>query len=99
MTGWQLWLQHPERSRLRNLLFQIHLWIGAAATAYIVIMSVTGSIIVYRNQLVNVSFVGWLVKLHDNLLFGQTGHFINGLGGGCLLLLCLTGAVILVVWD
>jgi hypothetical protein len=28
LTGWQQWLQHPERFRLRKALFQIHLWWG-----------------------------------------------------------------------
>jgi uncharacterized iron-regulated membrane protein len=41
-----------------------------------------------------VSFVLWLIELHDNLLGGPTGRFVNGLGGFLLALLCMTGAVI-----
>jgi uncharacterized iron-regulated membrane protein len=41
-----------------------------------------------------VKSVIWLVDLHDNLLGGQTGKFINGLGGFLLAILCLTGIVI-----
>jgi hypothetical protein len=34
MTGWQQWLQHPERSSVRNALFQIHLCVGAVAPVF-----------------------------------------------------------------
>lgn len=36
----------------------------------------------------------WLVDLHDNLLVGQTGRLINGVGGGLTVLLVMTGAII-----
>ena len=94
MSDWRLWVQHPEKSRIRNFLFHIHVWVGVAASAYVFMMSLSGSIIVFRDQGEGVSFVEWLVNLHDNLLSRGTGQFINGLGGICLLLLCLTGAVI-----
>jgi len=38
--------------------------------------------------------VEWLVDLHDNLLAGQTGRKINGIAGGLIIVLVLTGAVI-----
>jgi uncharacterized iron-regulated membrane protein len=38
--------------------------------------------------------LNWLVDLHDNLLGGPTGRFVNGLGGILLTVMCLTGAVI-----
>jgi uncharacterized iron-regulated membrane protein len=41
-----------------------------------------------------VPFVLWLIDLHDNLLGGTTGRFVNGLGGFLLALLCMTGVVI-----
>jgi uncharacterized iron-regulated membrane protein len=41
-----------------------------------------------------VRFVLWLIDLHDNLLGGPTGKFVNGLGGFLLALLCMTGVVI-----
>ena len=40
---------------------------------------------------------GWLhtlQELHYNLLAGRTGIVVNGIGAACLLLLCVTGAVI-----
>jgi uncharacterized iron-regulated membrane protein len=37
------------------------------------------------------SFLRWLQLLHFNLLSGTTGRTVNGVGGLCLILLCLTG--------
>jgi uncharacterized iron-regulated membrane protein len=36
----------------------------------------------------------WVADLHDNLLLGMRGLVINGIGGMCVTLLCLTGVVI-----
>ena len=36
----------------------------------------------------------WTLHLHDDLLAGEVGRTVNGVGGVCLMLLCLTGAVI-----
>lgn len=94
MEGWQQWLQHPERIWLRNVLFQAHFWVGAAIGLYISVMSISGSVIVYRNELSRRFSVEWLVKLHANLLAGNTGRLVNGIGAICLTLLCLTGAFI-----
>ena len=57
-------------------------------------MSVSGSVIVYRNELSGNSFVEWVVRLHTNLLAGTTGRIVNGIGAVCLTLLCLTEAMI-----
>jgi uncharacterized iron-regulated membrane protein len=55
-------------------------------------------LIVYRNELERapsrVSSVERIVDLHENLLFGTKGRFVNGVGAICVILLCLTGAVI-----
>ena len=94
MTAWQQWLERPDKFWLRNVFFQVHFWMGAAAGAYILLMSVSGSVIVYRNELSGNSFVEWVVRLHTNLLAGTTGRIVNGIGAVCLTLLCLTGAMI-----
>jgi uncharacterized iron-regulated membrane protein len=91
---WQRWLQHPERTWLRKTLFQIHFWIGAVMATYVGIMSVTGSIIVHRNELVGWVFVQRLVDLHANLMFGKYGRAVNGAGAVGLTALCFTGAII-----
>ena len=61
---------------------------------YVLLMSVSGSAIVYRNELEKRLSVEWLVNLHENLLFGSTGRLVNGIGAVCLTLLCITGAMI-----
>jgi uncharacterized iron-regulated membrane protein len=94
MTAFQQWLQHPEKSRVRNAFFQIHLWMGAAASVYVFMMSISGSVIVYRNELSRRFSIEWLVNLHANLLSGSTGRFVNGIGAICVTSLCVTGAVI-----
>jgi uncharacterized iron-regulated membrane protein len=38
--------------------------------------------------------VEWLVDLHDNLLSGETGRNVNGIGGAALLIIVLSGAVL-----
>jgi uncharacterized iron-regulated membrane protein len=52
MNPWQRWLQQPQRVWLRRALFQIHLWSGLALGLYIVVLSLTGSALVYRRELV-----------------------------------------------
>ena len=94
LSGWQQWLKQPQTLWLYNTLFQIHFWIGAVTGVYVALMSVTGSVIVYRNELSRWTSVEWIVKLHSNLLLGSTGRLVNGIGGICLTLLCLTGAII-----
>jgi len=94
-TGiWQGWLQHPEKLWLHRLFFQIHYAAGIVLGFYVMVMSLSGSIIVYRNELTPRFGVEWLVRLHANLLFEKTGRFVNGIGAFGLTVLCLTGAVI-----
>lgn len=94
MTAWQQWLQHPERFRVRQVLFQIHLWVGAGVGLYVVLMSVTGSIIVFRDELSRWFSVERLVNLHENLLLGARGRLVNGVGAICVTTVCVTGAII-----
>ena len=91
-------MKHPETLWVRRAFFQIHLWVGVAVGFYIILMSITGSLIVYRNDLEKtpslVSSVEWIVDLHENLLFGKNGRFVNGMGAIGVISLCLTGAII-----
>ncbi len=50
-TVWQRWLRQPQRLWLRRALFQVHLWSGIAIGLYIFFISVTGSVLVYSNEL------------------------------------------------
>ena len=94
MTACQQWLHHPERSWVRNAFFQIHLWLGVAVGVYILLMSISGSMIVYRNELSRRFSIEWIVNLHENLLSGSAGRRVNGIGAICVTSLCLTGAII-----
>ena len=44
------WKQ-PQKTWLRRALFQVHLWTGVAIGVYIVLISVTGSAVVFRRDL------------------------------------------------
>lgn len=171
MTAWTRWIRHPQSLWLRKALFQVHLWSGIGVGLYIVAVCISGSALVYRNELraafepqprfVTVAgtrmsaddltasvtraypehtvsriieredparattvtldrggkrlqilfdpytgadlghrlpagyrFTTWLLDLHDNLLYADTGRRVNGVGAILLTLLSLTGAVI-----
>ena len=51
LTVWQRWVRQPQKIWLRRALFQVHLWSGIALGLYILMISVTGSVLVYRNEL------------------------------------------------
>src|SRR5262249_18276601 len=89
------WVDHPERVWLRNLVFQIHFWIGALSGMYIFVMSVSGALIVFRTELYEHGVsVERVADFHRTLLAGNAGRFVNGLGAVALTILCVTGAVI-----
>lgn len=171
MNSWRRWLEQPRSVRSRKVLFQIHLWTGLAAGLYVFVISLSGSVLVYRNELyrafapqpvlvssagqrlsdemlaeaagrsypghqvatirqgrteneavqltldrgsesisrlfdpytgrdlgnplpLGYRFARWLLDLHDNLLAGETGRRVNGIGAIVVLVLCATGAVI-----
>ena len=50
-TQWRRWARQPQTVRLRRTIFQIHLWSGITLGLYIFFISVTGSVLVYRNEL------------------------------------------------
>ena len=94
MDTWHQWLQHPERTRVRAFLFQVHLWVGAIAAPYVLVMSLSGAAIVFRNEVSRGFSLEWLVRFHSELMVGEIGRIVNGIGALCVTLLCLTGAVI-----
>jgi len=51
MNVWQKWLRQPQSLLLRKILFQVHLWVGVSLGLYILMISVSGSILVYRREL------------------------------------------------
>ena len=170
-TLWQRWLRRPQGVWLRRALFQIHLWTGIGTGLYVLLISITGSAIVFRNEIYqsagagarkvevrgaklpaeelkkiirekyptsSLSFVfegkqptaatevwldrgnekvqrlfdpytgqdlgdavprsirvsAWLARLHTDLLNGDTGRKVNGVGAVFLTLLCISGGII-----
>jgi uncharacterized iron-regulated membrane protein len=51
LTAWQRWVRTPQKTWLRRALFQLHLWSGIGVGLYIFTISVTGSVLVYWNEL------------------------------------------------
>jgi len=51
LSVWQRWVRQPQKIWLRRALFQVHLWSGVAAGLYVFMISVTGSVLVYWNEL------------------------------------------------
>jgi uncharacterized iron-regulated membrane protein len=50
-TQWQRWISQPQTVWLRKAVFQIHMWSGIGVGLYVLMVSVTGSIVVYSNEL------------------------------------------------
>jgi len=50
MTVGEQWKRRPQNVWLRRALFQIHLWTGIGVGLYVLAISVSGSAIVFRNE-------------------------------------------------
>ncbi len=171
MGFWQRWVQRPQGLWVRKAIFQVHLWVGIGVGLYVLLISLSGSAVVYRRELSRalarkavlvvesgaplsleelrqtaqrlypehkvdevfeardpnqptaivlergqkrmqrlfdpytgedlgdplsrgLRVVEWWVDLHDNLLFGRTGRFVNGIGAILVTVLSLTGSLI-----
>jgi uncharacterized iron-regulated membrane protein len=55
LTIWQRWIRRPQTVWLRRAIFQLHLWSGIGLGLYVLMISVTGSVLVYRNELYRVA--------------------------------------------
>jgi uncharacterized iron-regulated membrane protein len=108
--GWRRWARDPQMLGWRKTLLQLHLWIGLVMGLYVVMISVSGSAVVFRREWsrwfmpddwriedgvpVAIRLMEWLVDLHDNLLAGSTGRTINGIGAMLVMAVVLSGAVL-----
>src|SRR6516162_494308 len=50
-SSWQRWVSQPQTVWLRKAIFQVHMWSGIGLGLYVLVVSVTGSIVVYSNEL------------------------------------------------
>lgn len=51
MSVWTRWVRQPQNLWMRKALFQVHLWAGIGVGLYVLMISLTGSVLVYRNEL------------------------------------------------
>ena len=51
MRFWTQWMRAPQKLWLRRAIFQIHLWSGIGLGVYMFVICLTGSVLVYRNEL------------------------------------------------
>ena len=51
LPSWQRWLRQPQSAWLRRAVFPVHLWSGLGIGLYVIVISVSGSILVYRSEL------------------------------------------------
>jgi uncharacterized iron-regulated membrane protein len=51
MRAWTRWTRAPQQTWLRRAIFQVHLWTGLALGLYVLVLSVTGSLLVYRLEI------------------------------------------------
>ncbi len=110
MNYWQRWTSQPQTTWLRKALFQVHMWSGIGFGLYILLVSVTGSVLVYRNELYRATMpeslaygepaplgyrmVSTLMELHDDLLAGQRGRSVNGIAALLVMIVALSGIVV-----
>lgn len=51
LSAWRRWVQQPQNLWVRRALFQVHLWSGVGIGLYVLMISMTGSVLVYANEL------------------------------------------------
>jgi len=51
MSAWNQWMRAPQTLRVRRAVFQIHLWTGLGIGLYLLMICLTGSVLVYRNEI------------------------------------------------
>jgi uncharacterized iron-regulated membrane protein len=50
-SNWRQFLDRPQNVWLRRLLFHVHLWVGVGVALYILLIGVTGSALVFRDEI------------------------------------------------
>ena len=81
---WQQWLRQPQSVWLRKALFQIHLWSGIGIGVYVVLISISGSVLVFRNELYEFFTATPIVveasgpRLSEDALRGRAAQFYPG---------------------
>lgn len=50
-SRWRTWLDRPQNVPFRRVLYLNHLWVGIATGLYILMISLSGSAVVFRREL------------------------------------------------
>src|SRR5204863_3203790 len=70
MTYWQRWMRHPETAWLHKATFQVHMWSAIGIGLYVLMVSVTGSVLVYRNEL-------YRAAIPDPIVVAESGPLLT----------------------
>ncbi|MGA2880566.1 MAG: PepSY-associated TM helix domain-containing protein [Bryobacteraceae bacterium] len=70
MKYWRRWILQPQTTWLRKATFQLHLWSGIGIGVYVLLVSVTGSVLVYRNEL-------YRAATRDPIIVAESGARLN----------------------
>lgn len=57
-------LHHPRRLWVRKAIFQVHLWGGVLLTLYLVVIALSGSVLVFEDELTRMTLPPQTVRLH-----------------------------------
>ena len=57
-------LRKPQTLWIRRALFQVHLWTGIAFALYLIMLSATGSLLVYRIEINNLQDHTFYARIH-----------------------------------
>src|SRR5579862_7390265 len=63
------WMRLPQRTLLRKAIFQIHLWAGLLLGLYISVVCISGSAVVFRNDIYE--------DLSDKLKVAEQGKLLD----------------------
>jgi uncharacterized iron-regulated membrane protein len=109
LTEWDRWVRQPQTLWIRRAALQVHLWTGIALGIYVFVIALSGSVLVFRDELntfsaphgeqgrpttADIPLTVFLLDLHDNLLSGTTGRRTNAVGALLTILVGATGAVV-----
>jgi len=108
-TEWNRWVRLSQTLWFRRALLQVHLWSGIGLGLYVLVICLSGSVLVFRDELnlisapqpqrgrpttADIPLTVWILDLHDNLLSGPTGRRTNAIGALLTMLVGVTGAVV-----
>jgi uncharacterized iron-regulated membrane protein len=70
VTYWERCVRQPQTAWLRKAIFQLHLWSGIGIGLYVLLISVTGSVLVYRNEL-------YRAATRDPIIVAESGPLLT----------------------